>query len=359
MLFQPFYKRNMILLVVFSLGLSLLLVGCNGNSAGGDEDVSGTDDSQSTSSDAEVTFDVVTPPDPNAFPLLLLDAKQEEWLDDVALNVSTAPAGDPGAMRALLHSKEADFALFNALGGAKNYENGLQDLRLLGVHIWKGVYILAREDVNDWGELDGEKALAVPGVGTTPEIMAQKSLAKHDVGLNFAGMGPGLSLWTALSKENSEIEAVAAPEPIVSMLMMRQEKEDWDHKFHVFADLSKELNESEGRIPLGGLILVDQQMLQDDRKRDASEKFEEAFAKAITYMSEKENEEEVTQILAKQWKDVFSQDLPQSLFVELLSSGRMEAQYKPAYDVKEEAIHFWDKYFEFKVADDYFIQGVE
>jgi len=355
-----FLKTKKLLAVLSVMVLLLaLLVGCDARDTKSTQENIEHEVEQPESKKENVLFKVVTPPDPNSIPLLVLDAKQKEWMDGVEIQTTVAPGGDPSAMRALLHSKEADFALFNALGGAKNYANGLTDLKLMGVHIWKGVYLLTRENVENWEELNGAKAIAVPGVGTPPQIMALKALGKHKVEMNFGGMGPGLALWTALSKEDSDILAVAAPEPIVSMLLIRQESEGWSNKFKIFADLAQEINPEAGRIPLGGLIMVDKAMLNDANKSEAAKTFIAGFEKSINYVNDPANHSEVSELLVAKWKEVFKQELPKKLFEALLSSGRIGAEYRPAYEVKDEVMDFWEKQFNFKASEEFFYQKGE
>jgi len=304
---------------------------------------------------AERTYTMLTPPDPNAIPLLLLDLYQEEMLGEgVKIEVKVAPAGDPAAMSAMIAGKEADFALFNALGGAKQFQNGARDLRMLGVHIWKGVYLLAREGSDSWESFDGVQGLAVPGVGTTPHVMAQKALGRYGAEPRFAGMGPGLALWTALGSDQNEIEIIAAAEPAVTMLLMRQEAENWPVKYQVFSDLAKELSPDTGEVPLGALFLIDQGLaLEEVGSRDI-EVIIKGIEAAIAFMNDPESMDQIKADLPGQWQNVFSQELPPQLFVTLIQSGRIGAEFKPAQEIKDSAMKFWRDKFKIELKDQAF-----
>ncbi|MFW5736537.1 MAG: hypothetical protein ACOCXB_04185, partial [Halanaerobium sp.] len=115
----------------------------------------------STVGKAESVLKVSTPPDPNSLPLLLLYANQDEWFEETKIEIKMSPSGDPGATRALIQSKKADLVLFSSFSGAKFFTEGEKDLRLLGTHVWKGVYLLAREDINTWEKIDGKRGLAI------------------------------------------------------------------------------------------------------------------------------------------------------------------------------------------------------
>ena len=168
-----------VLLLAVLLALPLAACGKESESATEEKAPAATAPASETDKKEPVTLTVVTPPDPNSIPLLLLYAKQDEWLKGdvpVKLQVKLAPAGDPSAMKALIQNRDADFAFFNSLGGRKMYEEGQKHIRLVGLHVWRGVYILTPQDVKDWKELNGAKGVAVPGVKTPPHIIAQKAL---------------------------------------------------------------------------------------------------------------------------------------------------------------------------------------
>ncbi|OPL08875.1 MAG: hypothetical protein AVO33_08135 [delta proteobacterium ML8_F1] len=304
---------------------------------------------------ADRTYTMLTPPDPNSIPLLLLELYQEEMLEEgVRIEVKVAPAGDPAAMSAMISAKEADFALFNALGGARQFQNGAEDLRMLGVHIWKGVYLLAREGSDSWADFDGVQGLAVPGVGTTPHIMAQKALVKYGAEPQFAGMGPGLALWTALGSEDNEIEIIAAAEPAVTMLLMRQQSEDWPVKYRVYSDLARELSPDTGEVPLGALFLIDRGLAQDEVGAGDIEVIVKGFEEAIGFMNDPANIDRIKADLPGQWQRIFSQELPPQMFVNLIQSGRIGAEFRQAGEIKESAMKFWLEEFNFELSDQTF-----
>ncbi len=257
-------------------------------------------------------------------------------------------------MSAMIAGKEADFALFNALGGAKQFQNGARDLRMLGVHIWKGVYLLAREGSDSWESFDGVQGLAVPGVGTTPHVMAQKALGRYGAEPRFAGMGPGLALWTALGSDQNEIEIIAAAEPAVTMLLMRQEAENWPVKYQVFSDLAKELSPDTGEVPLGALFLIDQGLALEEVGSRNIEVIIKGIEAAIAFMNDPESMDQIKADLPGQWQNVFSQELPPQLFVNLIQSGRIGAEFKPAQEIKDSAMKFWQEKFKFELKDQAF-----
>lgn len=204
MLFQKngFTKRAVLLLALLLVILApVWSVGSKEKAGGGAaqpvQKQSAQEQSGSTGKEVResgpVVFRVSTPPDPNIVPLAVLRAKAEEWMPGVDIELVTAPAGDPGAMRAMIQKKSVDFALFNSIGGSKFYSAGLDNLRIMGVHVWKGVYLLARDDVREIGELRGKTLASVPAVQTPPHQFAMKALKMHGVEAEFVPRGSGLS----------------------------------------------------------------------------------------------------------------------------------------------------------------------
>ncbi|MFW6283311.1 MAG: hypothetical protein ACOC1P_04640 [Minisyncoccales bacterium] len=309
----------------------------------------------STVGKAESVLKVSTPPDPNSLPLLLLYANQDEWLEETKIEIQMSPSGDPGATRALIHSKKADLVLFSSFSGAKFFTEGEKDLRLLGTHVWKGVYLLAREDINAWEKIDGKRGLAIPGNNTPPHILAKKSLLKHDAKVDFSGMGGGAALWTALSKENSQVQAVALPEPMVSRILLKQKEENWPVKYKIFADPQKELNPETGKLPLGSLFLTDDSLAET--KKEEINDFIKGFNKAIKQINTS-NPEKTVEFLVPTWKEVFNQKLPPQLFKTVLDSDRLELDFKPAPQIRETNKSFWKKYFDLKVSNKFFCENL-
>jgi len=132
-----------------------------------------------------VTFTVSTPPDPNFIPIAVLAAKADEWIPGITVEMVTAPAGDPSAMRALAQNRAVDFSLFNLQAGSKFYATGISHMRLMGSHVWKGVYLLAQESIMDVSELNGETLFAVPAIKTPPHIISEKALNLAGVTAEF------------------------------------------------------------------------------------------------------------------------------------------------------------------------------
>ena len=62
-------------------------------------------------------FKVLTPPDPNSIPLMVLEAKQKEFLGTDTIKITKAPSGDISAMKAMMNDKKVDVALFNFIAG--------------------------------------------------------------------------------------------------------------------------------------------------------------------------------------------------------------------------------------------------
>lgn len=298
---------------------------------------------------------VVTPPDPNSVPLLLLKAYENEWLSkngyEVNLKIKLAPSGDPSAMKALLHKKQADIGLFNNLGAAKFYAQGEKHLKLIGVHVWRGVYILTWENIMDWKQLDGKKGIAIPAIKAPPHIWAMKALKKHNVMVQFIGTRMGQVLFTTLSRPNKSVPVVVAPEPAITMILMKQKKENWPVKYKVFADPAKEINPN--GVPLGAMIIVNDTFANSENGRKVIETFIEGYKKAINEVKNKGKIDNNSKILVSKWKETFNQNLPPQFFKMLLSSNRLGLNFRRSGKIKEELLKVY-KEFGIKVDDGFF-----
>lgn len=300
----------------------------------------------------EVTFTVSTPPDPNIIPLAVLREKADEWGLDVNVEIVTAPAGDPSAMRAMIQKRNVHFALFNALGGTKFYNAGLDDIRLVGVHVWKGVYLAAKETVQEPGDLEGETLLAVPGMQNPPHVLSMKALGELGVGAEFVPGGSGPALMALLSQEDRAPKAFAAPEPMISIIFKNQEVNDWPVRYRVLVDPQAVLVPASGEVPLGALWLVDPAVVSDHG--DAAQRFVAGFDRAVDYANDSAHYDEVAEIVADAMAEFYSQSSDASVFQAMLESGRLGLDFRPAVDVHDVVTQNLEQLYDIEVPEGVF-----
>jgi ABC-type nitrate/sulfonate/bicarbonate transport system substrate-binding protein len=317
----------------------LILMGSSGIFAGGSQENAVSHDSEPAVSSRDVTEDhgpvkitVSTPPDPNIIPLAVLRQKAQAWDLGFEVVIQNAPAGDPGAMRAMIHDRRVDFALFNALGGTKFYNAGLDNLRLVGTHVWRGVYLLARDSVAERADLDGATVLAVPGVQNPPHVLSMRALAREGIRPEFVPGGSGPALMALLSQPDRAPMGFVAPEPMVSIILGRQESDDWSVRYRVFVDPQEMLSPT-GEIPLGSLWLVNPDILTDHP--DAAREFVAAFDRATDYVNNPANHEEVARMVAEALTEIYSQSAGASVYRAMLESGRLGMDYRSAGDIRD------------------------
>jgi hypothetical protein len=308
----------------------------------------------------EIVLRVATPPDPNSLPLLLLKHYERTWLNSsdlrVTIDVMQAPGGDPSAMRALIHGRKADVVLFNFLGAAKFYSLGEKHIRICGVHVWRGVYILTWSNISDWGQLNGAKGIAVPGINTPPHIWAVMVLKKHNVTVKFTGMGPGSALFSLLSDPERAPKIVVAPEPLASLILLKEKAENWPIKYKVFADTAKEINPK--GVPLGAVNLINPDLLNDPAKRKAVELFIKGIERAINCLNNpptcNATAQELSKILAQEFYKTFGMKVPPKLFEIIISQHRIGYDYRPSLEVKN-VLLLWLQKFKINVDDKVFM----
>lgn len=290
-------------------------------------------DSTSGQASEAITFTVSTPPDPNFIPAAILAAKADEWMEGIRVELVTAPAGDPSAMRALAQNRSVDFALFNLQAGSKFYSTGISHMRLVGTHVWKGVYLLARESVTDLKDLDGETLLAVPAIKTPPHIMSEKALRMSGVSAEFIPAGSGPSLYALLSQKNRAPKAFVAPEPMVSIILARQEKENWPIRYRVFMDPQSVLDPETGKVPTGSLWLINPEVLDTDPL--AVQEFIEGFARANRYAVDPGHADEVAQIVSETLSEIYGQSADQRVYYDMLTSGRLDLDFRASDEIRD------------------------
>ncbi len=283
-------------------------------------------------------FKVLTPPDPNSIPLMVLEAKQKEFLGTDTLQIAKAPSGDISAMKAIMNDKKVDVALFNFIAGGKFYSQGIDHLRLAGVHVWGGVGILSKKDIvaNDWAALKGTRGLSLPAIKTPPHMFGMAAMKKYGLNpkkdIKVAGMGPAVAFNT-MSRKNRAPSFVLAPEPLLSIVLFKQQKENWEQKYHLFADSAKAITGNSGTTPLGAFWIVNDKKNMDNLIY--------GFEKAITFINNPKNKKEVAKIVAKGFKKHFGQKVPPKVFENVLDRGVLKLNFKDAKFVKGIVTKFW------------------
>ncbi len=281
---------------------------------------------------------VMTPPDPNSIPLMVLEAKSQEFLpagDTIKLVI--APAGDVSAMKAIMVQKKADIGLFNFLAGGKFYSQGITNLRLAGIQVWGGIAILSKDNITpgDWSAMSGKTAISIPAIKTPPYLFAMQAAKKHGVdpkSIKVVGMGPAIAMNKMRLKKEAP-DFVMVPEPLLSILLMKQEKENWEQKYHLFSDPAQDLS-SRG-IPLGAFWIID---------GDNAVSYDEViygFEQAIDFVNNPANAMEVAEISSQGFKKYFGMSVPAEAFSAMLQNGLLKLDFREAQQVAGTLKRFW------------------
>ncbi|RNA65070.1 ABC transporter substrate-binding protein [Prosthecochloris sp. ZM_2] len=283
--------------------------------------------------DSVTTFRVITPPDPNFIPMSVLRAKAGEWMPGVEVELVMVPSGDPSTMRAMLYSRAADFALFSVPGGSRFVDSGITNLSLVGVHVWKGVHLLAQESVGSVRELDGQRLIAVPAVMTPSHMVAKHALHLEGVNADFTSGRGGPVLMARLSSPGSAPLGFVAPEPMVSIILRRQQKENWPVRYKVLMDLQAVASPRTGETPLGGLWVVEPGRVRANK--DAARTFVDGFRRAVDYADDPRHVEEVADIVSGAMKEVYGQRASPAVYRSMLKSPRLRLDFRDARAVEK------------------------
>lgn len=255
------------------------------------------------------------PPDPNALPVFVLEAKKDRFMPDDDLTLVSNPSGDPSAMRAMIQSRRVDFALFNLVGGTRFIQGGMDDLALVSPWVWRGIYLLQPVQAGGLSELDGRKVLVAPGVSTPPHIVTEKALATMDIHPQFITGGMGAVLMQQLRTSQRAPAAVAAPEPVVSLILDRQRAQDWEQRWEIRLDPADQLG---GDIPLGALWQT-----HPDVPPEVRERLVTALDEVAAWLEDPANHDEAAAIAAAGYQALFRMPVPAATFREMLGAERV------------------------------------
>lgn len=255
------------------------------------------------------------PPDPNALPVFVLMEKQDEFLPDDQLKLVANPAGDPSAMRAMIAAQRMDFAMFNLVGGTRFIQGGLEELHLVRPWVWRGIYLLTPAGTDDLAVLDDRIVLVAPGVSTPPHILTQKALAQDGIHPRFVSGGAGAVLFSRLRDPKKAPAAVAAPEPMVSLIEHRQQAQDWEQRWQIALDPTEALG---GDIPLGALWQVGNDVDPALRQR-----LVKGLTRAAEWTQNPANHEEAARIAAEGYQHTFRMPIPPQALEDLLREQRV------------------------------------
>ncbi|MDP8305621.1 MAG: hypothetical protein RAO75_03785 [Candidatus Chlorobium antarcticum] len=307
---------------------------------------------EGSGSNKQTVFKVIAPPDPNFIPVAVLREKVSELAPGIAVEIVTAPSGDPSAMRAMLYSRAADFALFSTLGGSRFYGAGLDNIALVGVHVWKGVWLVGQKGLKGPEALNGKRVLAVPAIKTPPHMVIEKSLNDKGIRPDFVSGGAGPVLMAQLSNPAKAPLAFVAPEPMVSILLARQLKEKWPVQYAVMPLWGTVAGFGAGETALGALWAVDPQRLAANP--GASQAFVAGFRDAVAFVNDPANHDEVSKIVARTMREIYGQAAPASVYRSMLASGRLKLDFRPTAAVRARVVRDLNDTYGFRVDEGIF-----
>lgn len=280
---------------------------------------------------------VAMPPDPNALPVFVLAEYQERFLPGHELQLVANPAGDPSAMRAMMVGQRMDFAFFNLVGGVRFLQGGLEGLQLVGPWVWQGIYLLVPEQKEDLQGLDGQRVLVAPGLSTPPHIVTEKALARQGIETRFGSSGGGMALMAQMRAPGRAPAAVAAPEPLVSLILHLQEEQDWGQRWRVGLDPAEALG---GEIPLGALWQV-----HDEVSPEARQALVRALEQVTQWLQDPAHHAEASRIAAQGFKEFFNMPVEAMALQDMLAGGRVQWDLRSPREQRESMEGYLDSVF--------------
>ena len=276
-----------------------------------------------------VRLRITTPPNPNMIPAFIL--LEQGKLEDQGIKLEYIPSMGASDLMAHLQSGDVDIALFSVPGGSKMYHKGIRKIRLIGVHVWKAIYVVAGKDISSWANLKG-KDIYIAFRGGPPDVITRASMKAagykpyEDFNIKYL---PGSEIKQLIL--SGKANAAVFPEPHVSLLLLKSKG-----KLKVAISPQKGFarnisNWKEGEeIPVGGLWAIAPNIKEE--KREAVKKFIEAFSDANEYAME--HPEEAGKVTSKNFKQYFGGKFPSKAVTNSISSGRLQLDFRGVEKLK-------------------------
>jgi len=288
------------------------------------------------------------PPDPNALPVFVLEAKRDKFLPQDDLILVSNPAGDPSGMRALIQGRRVDFTLFNLVSGVRFVQGGLSDMSLVTPWVWRGIYLLQPVGAGPIETLDAERVLVAPGTSTPPHVVTEKALASLGIRPDFVTGGAGAVLMEQLRNPERAPNAVAAPEPLVSLILDRQDAQHWEQRWEIRLDPAQQLGET---IPLGALWQAHPDVESATRDRLVA-----ALGEVADWLKDPDNHAEAAAIGAARYREFFRMPVPEGTFREMLRTERVQWQTATDDATRRMVVEYLDTVFDIAAPEDLFLQ---
>ncbi|WP_372986031.1 hypothetical protein [Marinobacter sp.] len=288
------------------------------------------------------------PPDPNALPIFVLEARQAQFLPADNLILISNPAGDPSGMRALIQGRRVDFTLFNLVGGVRFYQGGLQDLSLVTPWVWQGIYLLQPVGAGPLETLESQRVLVAPGTSTPPHVVTEKALASINIRPEFITGGAGAVLMQQLRSSERAPRGVAAPEPLVSLILDQQEAQEWEQRWEIRLDPAQHLG---GTIPLGALWQA-----HPDVEPGTRERLVAALTEVVSWLEDPANHAEAAAIAAASYRDFFRMPVPEATFRKMLRAERVQWHAATGDMTRQTVVDYLDRVFDISAPEGMFLQ---
>jgi NitT/TauT family transport system substrate-binding protein len=316
-------KNNFLIAGIIGIILFILVVNCPNACA-----------------EENITIKITSTPTPNMIPVFLLLEHSE--LSQYEIELEYIPSKDVSDIIAHLTRGDIDFVSFSIPSGIKIYNQGIKNIKLIGAHVWKAIYVISNQDINKWEDLKGERIL-IPFRGGEPDIIARASMKSEGFNPDKDFRIEYLSL--AHIKRlvfSGQICAAVIPEPHISQLLINS-KGLLKVVIRPQQGLSSSLlNWKNEELPLGGFWLVSAN-LRDEIVQKVINAFAEANHYAMNYP------EETADIVNNYFKKYFHSELPKEVIFDSLSSGRLMLHFK---EIKKTDLQAFLKALDYPLTDE-------
>lgn len=168
--------------------------------------------------------------------------------------------------------------------------------------------------------------LVEPGLSTLPHVVTEQALAEAGIEPRFAPSGAGMALLGQARSPQRAPAGIAAPEPLISLILHRWESEGWEQRWQIALDPAETLQDRlEGPVPLGAVWSVQGQADADQRQA-----LMQALEEVVAWLEETRHHEEAAQIAAEGSEEFFGMPVPERALLKMLEEERVV--WDPATD---------------------------
>ncbi|UOB18122.1 ABC transporter substrate-binding protein [Abyssalbus ytuae] len=278
----------------------------------------------------EETLKVVSPPNPNVFPLLLAMS------DYPHLNIELIPVDGGSAVPPALENGTAEVTtIYSYIMANHVVTESAPDLRLAAVTLWSNFYIVSHPDISSFDDLVGKKLIISgpngPGENGAPGKIIRAALKREglepgvDLTVEYLPLSEGLE---TVSSGNADAILLAEPAATGFALQSFMENNDLEITINLQETFTGYNQWDENELPLGGIGVIDA-VLNNEQKKKQFDEFVKAYRESCNKIMQGNMED--LMVISQGLYTEFGFQLPAPIILRSVNEGRLV--FKPGIEL--------------------------